>query len=387
MSFGGVLGGAFNVLVAPLLFDSLVEYAVALVIAFSLRPPPDPAAGTVRFRFTDVAYPLVLGTVIWLVYELPTPPEEWFAMGSQLFLVAAMFTLFFFWKRPLRLALGAAAMYAAVQLAGNATGNIVMQDRSFFGMYRVRRVSEFHIFQHGTTNHGGQSINPARRTEPLTYYYRGGPVTDLFQNLSRKPVRRVAIVGLGAGAIACYGRPEEAWTFYEIDPLVAEIAREPSWFSYLRDCAPRIDVVIGDARLQLVAAPDSEFDIIVLDAFSSDAVPVHLITREAVALYLKKLRPDGVMIFNISNRYIDLEPVLTTLAREARLSGALGERTPAIDDVRLRLHDGSKWVVLARDPSAVADLVKVEGWKPLGSTSPARLWTDDYTDVVAVLRW
>ena len=125
-------------------------------------------------------------------------------------------------------------------------------------MYRVRQAEGFHILQHGTTTHGGQSLDPARRTEPLTYYYRGGPVSDVFATLAQKPVRRVAIVGLGAGAISCYGRPDEPWTFYEIDPLVAEIARDDRLFTYLRDCPPRTEVVIGDARLKLAAAGDGD---------------------------------------------------------------------------------------------------------------------------------
>ena len=383
MSFGGMLGGVFNVIVAPLVFDSLIEYAIALVVAFALRPAA--VAGTPRDRLRDVIYPLALGTAIWLVYQLPKPPEEWFANGSQLVLLTAMFIAFFFWKRPLRLALGAAAIYGAVQLAGNA-GNVLYQNRSFFGMYRVREVQEYHILFHGTTEHGGQSMEPSRRTEPLTYYHNGGPLADVFGNVVRKPVRRVGIVGLGAGAIACYGRPNESWTFYEIDPLVAEIAGAPRWFSYLRDCAPRKEVVIGDARLQLTVAADSQYDLIVIDAFSSDAVPAHLLTREALALYLRKLRPDGAVAFHISNRYMDLAPVLTALAHDAKLSGLLGEREAGAAD-RARLHDSSRWVVLARDSSMLADLEKVDGWQQLPANPETRLWTDDYTDVLSVIKW
>jgi SAM-dependent methyltransferase len=203
--------------------------------------------------------------------------------------------------------------------------------------------------------------------------------------VAQKPVRRVGIVGLGAGAIACYGRPDESWTFYEIDPLVAEIARSPL-FSYLRDCAPNIDVVIGDARLQLAAAADGEFDLIVVDAFSSDAVPAHLLTREAVALYFRKVRPEGVLAFHISNRYMDLAPVIAALARDANLAGALGERISDNDDLMM-LRDGSRWVALAKDASSLADLMKSDVWQPLSATRETRLWTDDYTDVLSVIKW
>jgi len=385
MSFGGMLGGVFNVLVAPVLFNSLIEYALVLVIAFALRPAQVPS-NDLRDRLGNVLYPAAVGVVIWLVYQLPKPPEEWFTAGSKLFLLLAMFVVFFFWKRPIRLALGAGAMYAAVQLAGNLGGNVLFQDRSFFGMYRVRQAEGFHILQHGTTTHGGQSLDPARRTEPLTYYYRGGPVSDVFSTLAQKPVRRVAIVGLGAGAISCYGRPDEPWTFYEIDPLVAEIARDDRLFTYLRDCPPRTEVVIGDARLKLAAAGDGEFDLILVDAFSSDAVPAHLLTREAVSLYLNKLRPDGALVFHISNRFMDLAPVLKTLAADANLTSLIGERTPEYSAVS-NLNDGSRWVALARDASVLSELMKVDGWRTLATTSDARLWTDDYTDVMSAIKW
>ena len=379
-----MLGGVFNVLVAPIVFNSLSEYAIALVVAFALRPSLSTDKKR-RDRVRDVLFPAAVAIVIWIVYRSPKPPEAWFANGSQLFLIAVMIVVFFFWKRPIRLALGAVAMYASVQLVGTATSNVLLQDRSFFGMYRVRRVGDYHILQHGSTTHGGQSLDPSRRTEPLTYYHQGGPLSDIFANASHNPVRRVGIVGLGAGAIACYGRPDESWTFYEIDPLVAEIARSPL-FSYLRDCAPNTDVVIGDARLQLTAAADGEFDLLVVDAFSSDAVPVHLLTREAVALYFRKLRSDGVLAFHISNRYMDLAPVVAALARDANLSGALGERSPGADDLSM-LRDGSRWIALAREASSLTDLVKVDGWQPIATIPGTRLWTDDYTDVLAVIKW
>lgn len=386
MSLGGVLGGAFNVLVAPLVFNSPVEYPLALFMAFALRPRKTPASSGLGARAPDLLYPLLLGVAIWLVYRSPKPPEEWFAMGSQLVFLTAMFIVFFFWKRPVRLALGAAAMYAAAQLASANAGNMLMQDRSFFGTYRVLRITDNHLFQHGTTNHGGQSLDPTRRTEPLTYYYRGGPVSDLFATIATRPERRVAVVGLGVGTLACYGTTRERWTFYEIDPLVADIAATPRWFTYMRDCPPQKEVVLGDARLKLESAQHAEYDFILLDAFSSDAVPTHLMTREALALYLTKLRPGGVVVFHISNRYLDLRPVLTALATDARLAGAIGEKVP--DRLgRELLYDGSRWIVLAQDPSVLAPLLNVTGWQVLGSSPASRLWTDDYTDVLSAISW
>jgi spermidine synthase len=386
MSLGGMLGGVFNVLLAPVLYDSLIEYPFALVVAFGLRPGLDRKYGTRLDFFRDLLFPLAVGTTIWFTYRLPKPPDEWFGAGSAFFLTAMASVVLLFWKRPIRLALGAGAMYAAVQLAGNSTSNVLMQDRSFFGMYRVRRIAEYHVLQNGTTTHGGQSRELERRMDPLTYYYKGGPLGDIFANTAQKPVRRVAMVGLGTGTIACYGRPDEHWTFYEIDPMVAQIARSPMYFTYLRDCAPRTNVVIGDARVSLSAAADGEFDLIVLDAFSSDAIPAHLITREAVALYFQKLAKGGVIAFHISNRYLDLRPVIIALANDAKVVGALGERGPDTEE-RGKLYYGSRWMVLAKEKETLAELVKVDGWYALGTSPESRLWTDDYTDVLGAIKW
>jgi spermidine synthase len=386
MSLGGVLGGVFNVLLAPVLYNSLVEYPFALMVAFGLRPGLSRHFGSWRDFWRDLLLPAAVAATVFFVFRLPKPPDEWFGAGSQVFLSAMAVVVLFFWKRPFRLALGAGAIYAGTQLAGNASSNILMQDRSFFGMYRVRRIAEYHVLQNGTTTHGGQSRELARRMDPLTYYYMGGPLGDVFAHVAQKPVRRVAMVGLGTGTIACYGRPEEHWTFYEIDPMVVQIARTPRYFTYMRDCAPRTNVVIGDARLSLGAATDREFDIIVLDAFSSDAIPAHLITREALALYLKKLKEDGVVAIHISNRFLDLRPVIIALANDARVAGALGERAPDTEG-RGKLYYGSRWMVLAKNASVLSELVKLDGWHALGTWPESRLWTDDYTDVWGAIKW
>jgi spermidine synthase len=168
--------------------------------------------------------------------------------------------------------------------------------------------------------------------------------------------------------------------------MVAQIARSPMYFTYLRDCAPRINTVIGDARVSLAGAADGEFDLIVLDAFSSDAIPAHLITREAVALYFQKLAADGVIAFHISNRYLDLRPVIIALANDAKVAGALGERSPDTEE-RGKLYYGSRWMVLARNKETLAELVKIDGWYALGNWPASRLWTDDYTDVLSAIKW
>jgi spermidine synthase len=384
MSLGGVLGGVFNVLLAPILFDTIVEYIAAVALAFALRPLIQPTTTTWQ-RYADVVYPVGVFVVIWLILSSPRPPDEWLAGGMQWFLLAMMFVVFFFWKRPVRLGLGALAIYFGAQAATERESDLLFRDRSFFGTYEVRQTADFNLLEHGTTNHGGQFRDPLRRTEPLAYYFRGSPVSDVFDHLAQKPVRRVAIVGLGAGAIACYGRSGEHWTFYEIDPVVARIATTPGLFSYLRDCAPRTDLVIGDARLTIASANDAEFDVLILDAFSSDVVPAHLLTREAIALYLNKLKPEGALVLHVSSRFVDLIPVLSATAIDAGMSGAMGEKSPPYDP-RSAIY-ASRWVVMVRESSTLAPLLTIDGWQRLPAQSDARVWTDDYTDILSAIKW
>jgi spermidine synthase len=272
-------------------------------------------------------------------------------------------------------------------VADATDSDILLQRRSFFGIYRVRELLEYTLLQHGTTTHGGQSRRPDRRTEPLTYYHREGPMGQMFEHLvTDVPLRRVAVVGLGTGTTSCYGREGEQWDYFEIDPLVVRIAQTPRYFTYLRDCPPTVKIILGDARLRLAEQPDSTYDLIVLDAFSSDAIPTHLLTREALDLYLRKLTGGGAVAYHISNRYLDLRPVLIAEANDARVPGAMADRSVADED-RVRLYYGSRWIVLAKRPATLASLVRHEDWDPLPSAPAGRMWTDDYSDILGVMKW
>jgi SAM-dependent methyltransferase len=194
---------------------------------------------------------------------------------------------------------------------------VLYEHRNFFGISRVMDDpgANYRYLVNGGTLHGMQALDPARAGEPLSYYNSSGPVGQLFESLQgRAAGRRVAAVGLGSGSVACYGSSGEQWTFYEINPAVVHVARDTGYFSFLRTCLPGASFVIGDARLTLGHAP-GEFDLIILDAFSSDAIPIHLITREALALYGRKLAPGGMLFFHITNRHLDLAPVLGDLRR------------------------------------------------------------------------
>jgi hypothetical protein len=244
------------------------------------------------------------------------------------------------------------------------------------------------VLRHGTTLHGAQHTDPAQRREPLTYYTREGPLGQVFAALDgTERVQRIGAVGLGAGTVACYRRPGQSWTFYEIDPVVERLARDTRYFHYLADCAEDTPVVIGDARLSLQAAPDRHFDLLILDAFSSDAIPVHLMTREALALYMAKLADGGILMFHVSNRNLRLEPVLANLVADAGLAGRAQGHEPSEKKLRRRFRFPSVWVAIARRAQDLAMLDGDDRWRPLAPQPGARVWTDDYSNIVGTFRW
>jgi len=242
-----------------------------------------------------------------------------------------------------------------------------------------------HSFLHGSTVHGRQSTAPDRRCEPLAYYHREGPLGRIFSQFQNSRAgANIGIIGLGTGATVSYALANERWTFYEINPAVVSVARSRDYFSYLSDCtsAP-VNVVLGDARLKLHGAPDRSYDLLMLDAFSSDAIPVHLMTQQALDLYLSKLAPRGLMVFHISNRNLDLSDVVADLAASRNLSClSLLDMTPALPNGK----DPSHWVVLARNSADYGNLANDPDAKPLVSTSAEDAWTDDFSNILSVLK-
>ncbi|MGH2756435.1 MAG: spermidine synthase, partial [Actinomycetota bacterium] len=222
--------------------------------------------------------------------------------------------------------------------------------------------------------------------EPVTYYHRTGPAGQIFDTFGADPSRtRVAVIGLGTGTLACYGTPAQRWTFYEIDPAMERVARD--MFSFLDGCGGSERVVIGDARLTLADAPAGSYDLIVVDAFNSDAIPVHLVTSEALDLYVGKLSPDGLLAFHLSNRYLDMNPVLAALADDKNLAAmARSDRDVSSEQGRLG-KTASDWVLMSPNSSHLSPLTDDERWSVLRSTPGVRGWTDAYSNVFSVFRW
>jgi hypothetical protein len=400
LSIGGVLGGIFNSLIAPVVFHTVMELPLVLVFAAWIRPLPGAAPSvattadaSVWMRRKDWLLPLALGicmvAVILGVAHTGIQPGH---VETTLVFGYSMLWCLSFGKRRLRFALGLVALMVGGWLYA-PYGRTLAAKRSFFGVYRVTNSPDgrFRQLFHGGIVHGTQSLDPSRGCEPLSYYAHSGPAGAIFEAAqARMPGGNWAIVGLGAGAMATYLQPGQTLTYYEIDPLVARIAENPKYFTYLERCAPATEIVAGDARLKLRDAPDGHYGLIVLDAFSGDSIPIHLMTREAMALYLRKLAPGGLLAFHISNLYFDLAPTLGNLARDANLAAAIANDV----DISQVEHDagklGSIWVVMARD---AADLDALNSqtsrgfrWQPLTSRPGLRLWTDDYSNPLGAVK-
>jgi spermidine synthase len=236
-----------------------------------------------------------------------------------------------------------------------------------------------HRLLHGSTLHGEQNLEGTARQRPLTYFHPTGPIGQALAQVSHR-FQRVGVIGLGAGSLAAYALPGQTWTFFEIDPAVARIAANPRWFTFLSACGNACTVVLGDARLSM-AASDDTYDLIVLDAFSSDAIPAHLLTREALSLYLSRLSNQGLIAFHISNRHLDLRPVVASLAADRRLVTRVQLHRPSNQsEARTSL-----WIVAARTADALGPLASDPRWQNLPMRSP-RVWSDDYSDILSVLR-
>ncbi len=380
MSLGGVMGGAFTALLAPVIFNTVMEYPLALVAACLLRRRLDQGAMTVL-----KALPLAALLALLLLPRLAgfnpgDVPPVWLLP----YLIPVALLAYGCRGRPLLFG----AAIGAILLTGayDERCDVIAIGRSFFGVNRVIAQGSGDdrvlIFKHGTTRHGLQYTDPARRRIPLAYYHPKGPLGQVFGAMGHR-LHAVGAVGLGIGAVACYRLPGQRWTFYEIDPLVVSFARDRDYFHYLSDCAPGARMVIGDGRLSLAREIGPAFDLLILDAFSSAAIPLHLVTRQALAVYLARLAPEGLLLFHISNRHLDLRPVLADLAGDSGIEAYVRHDAGDLDEHRF----GSVWVAMARTRADLAPVLTGGGWRRLAAHPGRRVWTDDYGNLVSIMRW
>lgn len=396
MSAGGVLGGLFTALIAPLLFDWVWEHPILLLAAAALLPQgliPDwrrmPGLMPEMVRLGVLTVLGCAALLLYLLYDvalLAVPdPWQWAYAGGLALLGLALVP----W-RWLALALLLAIMLAQGGIDTIETSREGLRTRSYFGIYTVRNLPDRHLrtLAHGTTLHGEQSTDPVLRRLPLTYYGPGSGAGIAFSHAHELfgPAPRIGVVGLGTGTLACYYQPGENWRFFEIDPAVLALSRKGT-FTYVRDCAPPAMVVLGDARLELGKVAPGSIDLLAIDAFSSDAIPLHLLTEEALRVYERALSPRGVLLVHISNRFIDLEPVLSAAARERGLKALLRDDTPEGNSAVL--FTPSSWIAMSRDPAQLAALQRLAPalpWRPLAPAA-ARAWSDDHASILPYIRW
>ena len=383
MSVGGFLGGVFCSLIAPIVFDSVLEYPLILTLACLLRPAS--RRGGLQRRMYDFALP----TALILLYLLVSECLDVSAIGVTgpiLFYGAVTLVLYSFQNRPLRFALGFAVILFTAVHADDMKRQIY-RERSFFGVHTVcvDASGHEHKLYNGNILHGNQYMDPRDLDIPTTYYSRLGPLGQVFDAIAAvRNLDHVGVIGLGAGTTACYHQPGRTMTFFEVDPVIERIARDPKLFRYLEIAGPDVKVVIGDGRLSLANVPDGTFDLLVLDAFSSDAIPVHMLTREALALYVRKLAPGGIALLHISNRYLDLEPVVANLAEDADLPALIQDYDPTQEDLQMG-GSASTWAAVARDLSDLGPLAWDDRWRTLEPDPAVGVWTDDYSNIFRTL--
>ena len=374
VALGGAAGGLLNGLVAPLVFDRVWEYPGALVASLLLGVGVLGVAGTRLTRRYGRPQGVALLSLLLAMGGLVLVGVAPEAIGTWWVLPLCLVALVAAWRaagQPLSVAGGMVLLVIIVTLVRGV--GTIETTRTFYGSHRVSSDGVTQRLLHGNTVHGSQLL--ADPTEPTLYYGRSGP---LGQALSVIRPTSTAVVGLGAGTIAAYGEPGDAMTFYEIDPEVDVIARDPRLFTYLRDTQASVTTVVGDGRLQLAKAPAGGYDVIVLDAFSSDAVPVHLLTEEAFDVYASRLAPDGALLVHISNRYLDLEPVVAASADHLGWDTSVGRNPEPVAPAT-----EAQWVLVTANPAWTSAARGLDGWRPAG---PHRLtWTDDYSSVLSAM--
>ena len=403
LSLGGALGGIFDVLIAPHLFVGFYELYLVLALAFFLLPgekqewknPRPIALGIVAAIIALVFYCTEYEPLGWMDTSIISPFNEWmwaqrltwgnigFASKSDTFafieVVVPALAAFYLRKNVPALGVMVTILLMIGVFRPSSARDIHFKDRNFFGMLEAQFIeSKMAMYlTNGTTQHGFQYKDKEHATVPTSYYSWNGPLGSVVLAMRMRPEgpgTNVAAVGLGAGTVACLALDGQRTTFFEINPMVDKIAHEPHLFSYLRDCPGSNKVVLGDARLSLQAEPDDVFSLIILDAFNSDAVPIHLLTKEALVLYLQKLAQHGIIAYHISNRHLDLESVIGNLAAAENLAGLIGN------------FEDSNWIFITRDPADFGALVEDRRFRLLLPDESKRVWTDDYSNVISILK-
>lgn len=392
ISVGGVLGGIFAGLIAPHVFPDVWEYPILMVLALLCRPGAFDGGWQRWAKGSAVFAGFAAAALLPWLLDQQVPASM--AVAWKVGLVAVAAYIMVNARDTMKAALATAFVLIATALY--RPGFVQAEtSRSFFGVHKIADSTDgrFRMLFHGTTLHGVQRLTnedgtpDTGRPEPLTYYYKRGPIAETIATMreQRGKLDSVAVVGLGTGSMACHARDGERWRYFEIDPVVVRLARDPEKFRFLSACGGANDIVLGDARLTL-AEERERFDLIVLDAFSSDVVPVHLLTKEALDQYLGRLKEGGAIAFHISNRYLELASVIAEVGATHGLTTIVRRDDSVSADERERTrYERSLVAVVARNEADIARLSARPGWRVQPADGQLRPWTDDYSNILAAI--
>jgi hypothetical protein len=382
-------------------FDWVYEHPILLVCAAALIPakPLTKRIGALwkgrRGLILDITLPLIALAASWWVHTelILADRAETAAPALAIIALAAVLSIgrrltFAACLGALMLALGGwqAIAISRIELA---------RERSFFGIYTIKADGDrlIRMLEHGTTLHGVQSLIPDLQSEPQSYYAKGSGIAEAFEALPKMagPFAKVGYVGLGAGSLSCFAKPGQGWTAFEIDPVVVRIAKDERLFTFISRCTPDLRIVMGDARLSLAKEPKHTYDLLAIDAFTSDAIPMHLMTEEAFKVYAGALKPGGVLMVHISNRNIDLQPVIASIAKDMGWTARVRDHTPYDPHLPGLNYSRSIWVALTPTEMRMQDLMQgggagPAGWAMLRERPDFEPWTDDFASIIPVLK-
>lgn len=380
MSIGGALGGVFNALIVPNIFVIPVEYALVLGLAVCMRFANEKQEKPKYYLF--LAGLIVVVAINWAIES-----ESMLLKGVLTFVALSGLALTMNKRWVFGLTIAVTLLLTPPGSVWDFINNdVILQDRNFFGVMRVIDTDDNQrYFVHGTTVHGTQSLEKGYEQTPMSYYADTSPIADMFSFASENfGKQKVAVLGLGVGVTACFDKEGRSFDFFEIDPGIIRIAQDPQYFTFLSGCGSPYKIIEGDARLTLGYKEDKSYNFILADAYSSDNIPVHLITREAVELYLSKLKPDGILGFNISNSYLDIEPVLAEIAESFDIKGyAKFSKAKTIDGLEVKSNDTAAFAFAMNDEQEAFFIEN--GWTPAQKRDGVGLWTDTFSNIVAVI--
>jgi hypothetical protein len=407
MSLGGVIGGAAAALLAPIIFNTVLEYQIALIAALAVGTW---ARADLKWAIPAVALAIAAAFLYKNLYEVATwltahiPVKQGGVADNQMW-----FEMLAVWRPEFAAAIFCSVMALAAMMAQRSTllvaaiggvalllpvlasdaDDVKFRERSFFGVLEIEdsgvAPTGWRFLSHGTTLHGVMSLDPARNREPMSYYYKDTPIGLLYSEATAaKPTTlRAGVIGMGMGSTTCYAKPGQNWKIFEIDDDVIKASMNPNLVGFINRCAPDITIIRGDARLKMQEQPKDWFDILLVDAFSSDAIPTHMITKEAIGMFMSKMAPDGVLIVHISNRYLDLGTIVSDAANDLGFAAMEGNRDG--DESNPNADTGVRAVVIARNQARLARYVGNPTWTMIGPSAESHPWTDDHTDILRAI--